>query len=392
MRHDFMLADACRDNVCSTFRTQFGEEDVLVRAPGRINLIGEHTDYNDGLAMPGAVDRSLWLALRRRADHQARISALSLQRFYEGSLSGDPTSDGRWPHYLLGIASELQRMGYPIGGFDLAYDSDIPNGSGLSSSMALACGLILGLGELFNLGLSREEVAHIAQASEQRYVGTRCGPMDPAAVLFGERNRVMLLDCRSRARMPIVFPASKLRIVLCDSRVERSAAKDRYNTHRDQCEAAVYMLRKHRSEIRSLRDVTHADIEAHADELGPHIARRASYVVAENERVLRACVAIERGDLAALGSLMAESHMGLRRDFEVSCREVDILVDAATSHPGVAGARIMGTGFGGCTINLVYTDALPDFTRYIERVYRERLQRAAYVYRCALGPGAQRIA
>lgn len=385
-----MRGNAAANRVHYSFSARIGKPDVVIRAPGRINLIGEHTDYTGGFALPGAIDRSLWIAGRRRADGMVRIFSLSLRRVYEAPLTAPTCKDGRWPHYLLGVIARLKAQGLEFGGFDLAYDGEIPNGSGLSSSTALACGMTMAVSSLYGLDLSQRAVARIAQDVEQEYVGTKCGPLDSQAIVYGQRNRVLFLDCGKLARMPVSFPSSSVGIVLCNSGVERFAAKDRYNVHRAQCDAAVYQLKKYG--VRSLREATQRDIATYEEDLGDAVARRARYIVAENERVLRACAALQAGDIVEVGRLMSETHEGLRRDFQVSCREIDILVDAALDHPGVLGSRMMGSGFGGCTINLIQAEAVAGFTSYMDRVYRERLHRRADVYSCTLGTGLERVA
>ena len=363
----------------------------MVRAPGRVTIIGEHTDYNAGLALPGAVDRSVWLAMRRNNAARVRIEALDLHRSYDEPLVKSGVRDARWPRYLLGVVDVIREMGIGVSGFDLAYGSDIPAGAGLSSSVALACGTTFGLSRLFGFDLDDKQIVRAARLVEERYVGTRPGNLDPISIVYGRSGRVLLLDFQDETQTPISFPRN-LRIVLCDSCVERSQYELRYNERRSQCETAVTILRQRDRLIRTLRDVRASDVNAHAEALGKTLVRRCNYVIAENERVIRAGIALARGEQVELGKLLLLSHRGLRTEYEVSCAPVDRLVDYACSQEGVLGARMMGTGFGGCTINLVQADALDSFLDAMRRFYRETMHRAPRVIQCGLSGGVERVA
>lgn len=386
------LRAVVRERVRATFREHFGTERLMIRSPGRINLIGEHTDYYGGFALPGAINRAIYMALRPTNRPEINLVSLDLGRSWHGRLRAVPGGAGRWPTYLLGIISVLLRLGHPLGGFDLVYGSDIPDGTGLSSSTALACGIVYALDRLFGLGLSRQQMPQIVQNVEQQYVGARCGRMDPMAILFGRANNVLQIDFRNYTSNLIAFPSREVDIVLCDSEVERVSTQERYNARRSQCEQGVAALRKHHATIRSLRDVDAPTLEAHKDELGPVAYRRCSYVIAENERVLRAVAVLQSGDLEELGRLMYAGHDGLRRQYEVSRKEVDLLVEAASRQRGTLGARMMGTGFGGCTINLVRTGETEAFLAAMSEVYRERLHVRERMYVCRLANGTEQVA
>lgn len=374
--------------ILNTFRQHFGEPQLLVRGPGRLNLIGEHTDYNLGLVLPGAIDRAIWLALRPCAGRRCRV--LSLDLGAEATLEPDtlgPQPQG-WMNYFAGLLAELGDAGFSLSGFHCAFGGDVPIGSGLSSSAALLSAFGLGLNELFGLGLSRLELALLAQRAEARFAGVACGLMDTFASLHGQEGCLLRLDCRNLSLAVVPFPSAPARLVLCDSGVRRALARSDYNRRRAECETGVAVLARHDPEVRSLRQATLAMLEEHRAELGPVVARRCAYVIAENERVLAASQALERGDLETVGSLLRASHAGLRDDYEVSCPELDTLAAAADELPGVYGSRMMGAGFGGCTLHLVSTSALETFEDGMARTYRDSLGREPVLHVCRLVDGA----
>lgn len=381
-----------REQVRATFRRSYGLEAVMICAPGRINLIGEHTDYNDGFALPGAVDLAVWLAMRPRSDGKVRILSMGMHRSYEGALSKVSRGSGSWPKYVLGVVNVVQQRSRKITGFDLVYGSDIPSGTGLSSSSALACGIILGLDAMLGLGTSRAQIAALARLAEEEYVGTRSGCMDPNAIIFGAPSSVLFLDSRDASHVLIPFPEHAAAVVLCDSQAERTGAAEQYNVRRAQCHTGVGLLRRFEPRVSSLRDVSATMLARHAAQLPPTVLKRCEFVVSENRRVLEAANALARRDMRSLGKLMLESHEGVRRQYEVSCRELDVLVNAAATHPGTFGARMMGTGFGGCTVNLVKPEALASFIEHMTRTFEERLGRHAAMYACSFARGAHVVA
>jgi len=375
--------------VLSAFRQRFGTQPALVRSPGRVNLIGEHTDHNLGFVLPGAVDRAIWLAIGLRDDRQLRFHALDNGEHFEGSLDEIRAVPAQWPNYLLGILSELDQRGVELRGVDCAFGGNVPIGTGLSSSAALECGFAFGLDALLGTGIDRVEIAKLGQRSENRFVGVNCGIMDQFASCLGQEKRLIRLDCRDLSYVYVPFERDDISIVLCDSQVRRQLTTSAYNLRRAQCEEGVAKLAQHYPEIHSLRDATLAQVEAVRDELDPAVYRRCAYVVAENLRVLTACAALERGDLAAFGAAMYETHEGLAHGYEVSVPELDILVEATRSIPGVLGARLMGGGFGGCTINLVEADHLEAFHAAMAPVYRERLGKEPMIHVCKLAGGTE---
>ena len=354
------------------FRESFDGVPLLVRSPGRVNLIGEHTDYNEGFVLPAAVDKAIVFAIAPRIGSTGSLRALDLGQSHEFEIDRPVRSGKGWPNYLMGVVDELNRMGAPLGGFACAFGGDIPIGSGMSSSAALEGGLAFALNRIFGLGLDSLTLVKLAQKAENEFVGVRCGIMDQFINIFGRPRSVLKIDCRSLDYRYYPFERDDLRLVLCDTLVKRELAASEYNVRRGQCEAGVKVLARHAPGLRSLRDVAPEALEAHRSELDPIIYKRCVYVVEENQRVEAACVDLEKGDFASFGRRMNGSHDGLRDDYQVSCRELDVLVEAARGVPGVLGARMMGAGFGGCTINLVEEPAVGALQERTARAYRDR--------------------
>ncbi|MCF7802557.1 MAG: galactokinase [Candidatus Marinimicrobia bacterium] len=355
---------------------------IIVRSPGRVNLIGEHTDYNDGFVLPAAVDKSIIFALAANGTDTANIYSADMEQSFEFSTKDDSLekSDLGWPNYLLGVVDVLKKAGFSPGGFDCVFGGDIPIGAGMSSSAALEGGLILGLSKLFDFDISRTDMALLGQKAENNFVGVNCGIMDQFANIHGKDGRVFKLDCRSLDFEYYPFERDDLRIVLCDTQVRRELATSEYNVRRSQCEAGVAILRKYDSDIESLRDVSLELLQKHQSEFDPVVYKRCEYVVEENLRVEKACGLLEQEDFREFGELMNASHNGLSNKYEVSSVELDFLADAAGDIDGVLGSRMMGAGFGGCTINLVQADALEEFSAYIKKRYQEDFGKDALIY------------
>jgi galactokinase len=367
-------------DVRELFRDCFGGKPLVVRSPGRVNLIGEHTDYNDGFVLPAAIDRSIVLAVALNGSRRHRLLAADLDAMAEADAGDFRRSDLGWPNYLLGVVDQLRRRGVDVPGFDCAFAGDVPIGAGMSSSAALETGIAFALDALLALGLDRAALARIGQQAEHEYVGVRCGIMDQFAALFGIPGHAIRLDCRSLEYALVPFAFDDVRVVLCDSGVRHELAGSEYNVRRAQCETGVAALARHRPGIASLRDVDAGLLDAHRGELDSVVARRCRFVLEENARLIAGCDDLRRGDLAAFGGRMYGSHAGLRDDYEVSCPELDALVEIVRPLPGVIGARMMGGGFGGCTINLVAAAAVDGLTRNVEGEYRRRTGRAARVF------------
>lgn len=364
----------------------FGGEPLVVRSPGRVNLIGEHTDYNHGFVLPAAIDKAIYMAAGRRQDREIHLIALDLRKSYRGSLDKIEASSMHWPDYLLGVIQQLLQTdhipdaGRRIGGLNIVFTGDIPLGAGMSSSAALECSTAFALNELFGLDLDRMTMVRLAQQAENRFVGVKCGIMDQFASMFGRRNHVIRLDCDSLAYTYFPLNLEGVRIVLLDTHVHHSLASSEYNTRRLQCEAGVKLIRARHPGVASLRDVSLDmldEVVAPADEL---VYRRCRFIIGENERLLAGTEDLQKGRLEAFGRKMFETHDGLSRDYEVSCKESDFLVAGVRNDPAVLGARMMGGGFGGCTINLVRTGAIEDLIARLAPAYRKAMNKELTAY------------
>lgn len=357
--------------VTDAFRSHFPGQPILVCSPGRVNLIGEHTDYNQGFVLPASIDKTMIMAMAKNDLGAIRLYSVDMAPpYYETPVADSYKPTGvDWAEYVIGVVDQLQKAGHQIGGFDCAFGGDVPIGAGLSSSAALEGGIAYGLSELFNLNLSRLEMTKISMQAENQFVGVQCGIMDQFASLHGKKDSVIKLDCRSLDFVYHPFKFDHVGVLLCDTKVRRTLAGSEYNIRRAQCETGASVISKTHPTVKSLRDVSLEQLEAHRDQMDEVVYRRCRYVLEENQRVTDACAAIECGDLAAFGTLMDGSHKGLRDDYEVSCDELNILVEAARSLPGILGARMMGGGFGGCTINLVVLDNLDESITHIRNEY-----------------------
>ncbi len=379
------LIDLVRDE----FLKLHGRNDrmVIVRSPGRINLIGEHTDYNEGFVLPSAIDRAIYLAVAPARGFEVTITSLDFKDDMRFDSREPSRSDSTWANYMIGIVDQLSRAGHPVKGFNCVYAGDIPIGSGMSSSAAVEVGLAYGLDRIFSLGIGRTELARIAQRSENEFVGVRCGIMDQFANLLSKGDSALYLDCRSLDYVHIPFVKKDLKFVLCDSGVKHSLASSEYNLRRQQCEAGVQILRKYHPQVRSLRDVNLEMLQRHESELGSTVYKRCTYVAEENMRVDSARRYLNQNDYAGFGELLYKSHEGLREKYEVTCMELDVLVEAASKIQGVLGARMMGGGFGGCTLNLVEGESAREFEREIREVYVQKTGKIPQIYECVLTPG-----
>lgn len=362
------------------FKELYAQEPVLVRSPGRVNLIGEHTDYNNGFVLPAAINKEVYFAVAPNNTNVFRAYAFDLHEQAEFSLQEIKKSDIGWANYLLGVIAQIQKAGHQLAGFDVVFGGNIPIGAGLSSSAAIECGLGFALNHIFKLNIDKFDLVKMGQKAEHEFAGVMSGIMDQFANTFGKKNHVVKLDCRSLEYQYYPFDITDYRIVLCDTQVKHSLASSEYNTRRKECEAGVALLQKHYPEVQSLRDVTEEMIAAHESEFEPVILKRCRYVVQENNRVEAACQDLENSDLAAFGQKMFASHQGLQHDYEVSCRELDFLADLARQDEAVIGARMMGGGFGGCTINLVKLSGLDAFTQKMTTAYQQEFDVALKTY------------
>ncbi|MFA4925970.1 MAG: galactokinase [Candidatus Aminicenantales bacterium] len=357
--------------VRDTFLEKFGRDPVVISSPGRINLIGEHTDYNEGFVLPGATDRAVILAIAPREDRTCRFYACDFNQEFSTSLDRLEKSDLHWPDYLQGVLAVFLQAGYGIRGLDLAFGGNVPIGGGMSSSAAIEGGLAFALNYLFSLKLDRLTLAKLARKAENDFVGVKCGIMDMFANLLGQPRKVMKIDCRTFDFEYFPFEWEEVRIVISDSGVRRALAASEYNIRRQQCESGVNLLGKYYSGLKSLRDVTLTMLVAHQTEFEPAVFKRCAYVLRENQRVEQACQDLLKRDLVSFGQRMYESHLGLRDEYEVSCRELDLLVESAARLQGVYGSRMMGAGFGGCTISLVKAESIGLFEERVASDYRQ---------------------
>lgn len=376
------------ESVIKAFRLKFGEAPaIIVRAPGRINLIGEHTDYNEGFVLPAAIDRAIWIAVSLRSDQHLHFQALDLEEESKGEIKKLERSPLGWPNYLLGCFSELLRDGHLIGGANVVFSGDIPLGAGLSSSAAIESGLLFALNELYQLGLSRPEIARLAQRAENNFVGMKCGIMDMFASLMGQEGCAIKLDCFSLQHEFIPLHVDDTAILLCDTGVKHQLVDSAYNTRRQECEEGVRHLQQIYPNVHSLRDVDMEMLNSRKNNLREVVFRRCKFVLEENMRVESACIALKEKGLSAIGSLLYASHEGLKNEYQVSCPELDFLVDHTPDSLAFFGARMVGGGFGGCTINLLKKDAVEGFRTYIARKYREKWARELRMWEVKITDG-----
>ena len=362
----------CEDELIAGFQAAFHTADVpiIVRSPGRVNIIGEHTDYNDGFVLPAAIDRAAYVAVHKRDDRIVSLYAAAFDEYHEVSLSELVKQEDHWSNYVLGIADQLMKSGIDFSGFTLYLTGDIPIGAGLSSSAAVECATLFALDALFDLGLTRAEMVHLAQRAEHEFAGVKCGVMDMFASLFGKKGHVLNLDCRSLLYDYVPLDLAGYKILLLNTNVRHKLSSSEYNARREQCEQGVTWVREQHPEVRALRDVTLEMLERIVLPKDEIIHRRCTYVVEENKRLTDACRDLKNGDLKALGQKMYQTHEGLRTLYEVSCRELDFLVDHMRQEASVIGARMMGGGFGGCTINLVREHDVQSILPKVEDAYR----------------------
>jgi galactokinase len=368
-----------------------GTDPLIVRSPGRVNLIGEHTDYNQGFVLPAAIDKAIYLGIGPRQDKDIRLYSIDLDQTFACTLHLPEPTVEHWPNYLLGVVEQLQQIGHPPGGFNCVFAGDIPLGSGMSSSAALECATAFALNELFHLGVDKLTMVRLSQRAENVFVGLQCGIMDQFASMFGRHGQVIRLDCQSLDYAYFPFDFKGIRIVLLDTNVKHSLASTEYNTRRRQCEEGVRLVRQHHPEVNSLRDVTLGMLDQSVAPVDELVYRRCRFIVGENARLLAATGDLQKGDLAAFGRKLFETHAGLSRDYEVSCDELDFLVDQVKDDPAVIGARMMGGGFGGCTINLVKEDAIDALVTRIAPVYHQAMKRELKVYVAQIEDGTSRI-
>jgi galactokinase len=360
----------------------------LFRAPGRVNLIGEHTDYNDGFVMPAAIDFSCYSAIRSRSDRTLSVYSQQFQENIEFNLDrlGGPPKK-HWTDYVRGVAAVLRDEGYPLKGADLLIDGQVPIGSGLSSSASIEVSSALALTSLGGITVPLGTLARLCQRAENAYTGARCGIMDQFVSCFGRQDQALLLDCRSLEMTYLALPPN-VGLVICNTMVRHELAAGEYNERRASCERSIEAIRKFLPNIRALRDLTLEDLEKYRSLLPEIDFRRCRHVITENARVIDAKEALRHVDLARFGQLMYQSHNSLNHDYEVSCRELNLMVSLARNIPGVYGARMTGGGFGGCTINLVEREVVPEFQTSVAREYEKLTDLSPQIFASSAAGGA----
>ncbi|HKY04106.1 MAG TPA: galactokinase [Blastocatellia bacterium] len=380
------------DELGRLFKKLYQSSPRLFRAPGRVNLIGEHTDYNDGFVLPMAINRHTVVAASRRSDRRVRVFSANVDESFEFDLdSAAPAPRRVWLDYVEGVARSLESRGARLSGADLALRSNVPEGAGLSSSAALEISVGLAMLEVSGQAFDRRGLALAGQQAEHEYVGAKVGIMDQFIAVFGKPGHALLIDCRSLETSAIPMNLPETAIVVCDTRVKHSLASSEYNRRRAECELGVELLSDPLPGIRALRDVTVEQFNQHEHVLPEPVRRRCRHVITENARTIEAAESLSAGDLERVGVLMRASHKSLRDDYEVSCYELDLLVEAACSIDGVAGARMTGGGFGGCTVNLVNRDSLETFASKISEQYRAAKHMLPGIYIVEAGGGASEI-
>lgn len=373
------------------FKSLFGAEPRIFRAPGRVNLIGEHTDYNDGFVMPAAVKFSTYVAIAKRQDRRLRIHSDHFGGTPEFDLDNMPRHrQGAWCDYVLGVASMLLQHGGHLAGADLLIHGEVPIGAGLSSSAAIEVASALAFTTLNEICLPLPDLAKLCRKAENEFVGARVGIMDQFVSAMAHKQNALMLDCRSLEFQLVPIPED-VRLVVCNTMVKHDLATGAYNQRRAECEEGVRILSQKDKTIRALRDVSPEFLEQHTSLLPPVILKRCTHVVYEDQRTQEAARSLREGDLRRIGELMRESHNSLRDLYEVSCRELDVMVDAAEGLPGFIGGRMTGGGFGGCTVNLVHEANAEEFAAKISVLYRRETGITPQIYVCTAEAGAEEI-
>ena len=381
-----MSATLIKD-VKETFIKEFKTDPLLIFSPGRINIIGEHTDYNDGFVFPAAVNKGIAAAVQKSDSGSSTAIALDLDSTIKFELDKlKPSKEGSWENYVFGVVAEIQNRNKVVGDFNIIFKGNIPGGAGMSSSAALENSVVYGLNELFELGLTKTEMILISQKAEHNYVGVNCGIMDQYASMFGIKNNALLLDCRSIESKAYEIDFKDHQLMLINTNVKHSLSDSAYNDRRSACESIAEMLN-----VETLRDATEADLEKIVSKVTPENYQKALYVIQEIERTQKAAKAIEANDLETLGALMYGSHNGLQHQYKVSCDELDFLVDLAKKNKKVLGSRMMGGGFGGCTINLIAKEEAKAFAESTTKSYKNKFNKDCSVYFVNLSEGTHLV-
>lgn len=378
--------ETMKEQINKIFKERFGKNGTLYASAGRINLIGEHTDYNDGFVFPGAIDKVIMAELAENGTDKVRVFSIDIDEYAEFGLREEDAPTQGWARYIFGICREIQKRGGTVKGFDAVFAGNVPLGAGLSSSAALESCFAFALNDMFNNNaIDKFELARIGQSTEHNYCGVNCGIMDQFASVFGRKDHLMRLDCRSMEYEYFPFDPKGYKLVLVDSRVKHELKDSPYNRRRESCERVAKELG-----VKSLRDADMAMLDAAKDRISEEDYKRARYVIGEKQRVLDVCDALNAGDYKKVGEKMYETHEGLSKDYEVSCEELDFLNDVA-KEMGVTGSRIMGGGFGGCTINLVSDDLHDRFITEAVVRFKEKYGHEPQIYDVIISDGARKV-
>ena len=380
-----------KEEIIALFREKFGEETPEVyTAPGRINLIGEHTDYNGSFVFPGAVDKGITAAIRLNGTNKVRAYALDLDEYSEFGFNEEDIPKEGWAKYIFGVCREIIKRGGKIEGFDTVFSGNVPLGAGMSSSAALECTYAYALNDMLNLGIDKFELAKIGQATEHNYVGVKCGIMDQFISLFGKKGHLVRLDCKTMEYEYFPFDPQGYRLVLLDTQVKHELASSAYNKRRESCEQVVAAIRKNHPEVEFLRDANMDMLNEVKNDISEEDYKRAKYVIEETQRVLDVSEALQKGDYETVGKKMYETHEGMSKLYEVSCEELDFLNDIAKKC-GVTGSRVMGGGFGGCTINLVKDELHDKFIEDAKAQFKTKYGYEPKVYDVVISDGARKL-
>ena len=370
-----------------SFQEQFETNPLVVFSPGRINLIGEHTDYNDGFSFPAAINKGIVLAISKSNSKESCVFAFNKNEIHKFETKHiKPLKNGGWRNYMLGVVAELEVLGKEVESFNAVFAGNIPEGAGMSSSAALENGFVFGLNELFNLGLTKQEMILVSQKAEHNFAGVKCGIMDQYASMFGLKKSALLLDCRTIESQPYKIDFKDYKWMLINTNVKHDLSESEYNDRREVCERVSGLLR-----LNALRDASKKDIDRIKSDISEEDYQKTLYVINENLRVKQFSEAIKNDDIEALGDLLYQSHKGLSTKYKVSCKELDFLVDRAKENPNVLGSRMMGGGFGGCTINLVKKDAFKTFKKEISKKFKAAFEYDCDIYSVKLSGGTQSL-
>ena len=372
------------------FNALFGKELRVYTSPGRVNLIGEHTDYNGGFVFPGAIDKGIYAAINPNGTDKIRAYSIDYQAMSEFGMREEDAPKEPWARYIFGVVREIQKRGFQPKGFDTVFAGDVPLGAGMSSSAALESTFAFALNDIYNLGIDEFELARIGQSTEHNYCGVKCGIMDQFASIFGKKGHLMRLNCATMEFEYFPFDPKGYKVVLLDTVVKHELASSAYNKRRESCENACAHIAAKHPEVKYLSDATMQMLDEVKNEISNEDYMRAKYVIGEKQRVLDVCDALEKGDYATVGDRMYGTHYGMSKEYEVSCDELDFLNDIA-KECGVTGSRVMGGGFGGCTINLVKEDLYDKFIATAKEKFNKKFGHEPKVYDVVISDGARRL-